>query len=124
MYCQHIDLARNDIAALENLLFSVHLQDLLDVTHTVHYANYFFQRLSSIAEASRFLFSADSREPLIPMEAEPVKRQKKLAQSEDDMEAVFEQKFLERTKKQQEMELELTESMIQLDDQLITQLPT
>ncbi|VDP91483.1 unnamed protein product [Echinostoma caproni] len=90
---------------------------MLDVTHTVHYLNYYSQRLSSIAEASRFPVAPDSREPLSQLEAERVERQKKLAQLEADMEAVS-----ERTKKQEEMERELSQRMAQLNEQLTIQL--
>ncbi|KAA3669932.1 uncharacterized protein DEA37_0002132, partial [Paragonimus westermani] len=66
--------------------------DLIDVTHSRHYANYYSARLTAIAEASQFPIQPEGREPLSQLEAEKAERQKKLAKLECEMEAVFEQK--------------------------------
>lgn len=62
------------------------------MTHHVHYTNYFSSRLTSIAEASKFLATEDSREPLSQLETERLAHQRKLAKLESEMENVFEQK--------------------------------
>ncbi|VDP67383.1 unnamed protein product [Schistosoma curassoni] len=121
------NLAHNDFSALKHLLMSVHLQDLIDMTHHVHYTNYFSSRLTSIAEASKFLATEDSREPLSQLETERLAHQRKLAKLESEMENVFEQKAShglvhERTNKLIETERDLVERAEQSEKHLLTQL--
>ncbi|CAH8435412.1 unnamed protein product [Schistosoma margrebowiei] len=116
------NLAHNDFNALKHLLMSVHLQDLIDMTHHVHYTNYFSSRLTSIAEASKFLATEDSREPLSQLETERLAHQRKLAKLESEMENVFEQKVHERTNKLIETERDLVERAEQSEKHLLTQL--
>ncbi|KAF5400484.1 Cell division control gtp binding protein [Paragonimus heterotremus] len=116
------NLAHNDFTALKNLLMHVHLQDLIDVTHARHYANYYSARLTAIAEASQFPIQPEGREPLSQLEAEKAERQKKLAKLECEMEAVFEQKVQERTAKLQENERDLEQRVAQWENQMALQL--
>ncbi|CAH8433515.1 unnamed protein product [Schistosoma rodhaini] len=116
------NLAHNDFKALKHLLMSVHLQDLIDVTHHVHYTNYFSSRLTSIAEASKFLATEDSREPLSQLETERLAHQRKLAKLESEMENVFEQKVHERTNKLIETERDLVERAEQSEKHILIQL--
>ncbi|KAF6778211.1 hypothetical protein AHF37_02061 [Paragonimus kellicotti] len=126
------NLAHNDFTALKNLLMHVHLQDLIDVTHARHYANYYSTRLTAIAEASQFPIQPEGREPLSQLEAEKAERQKKLAKLECEMEAVFEQTgtltclffdhVQERTAKLQENERDLEQRVAQWENQMALQL--
>ncbi|CAH8430819.1 unnamed protein product [Schistosoma turkestanicum] len=97
-------------------------KDLIDVTHHVHYTNYFSSRLTSIAEASKFLATEDSREPLSQLETERLAHQRKLAKLESEMENVFEQKVHERTNKLIETERDLVERAEQSEKHLLLQL--
>ncbi|CAH8434112.1 unnamed protein product [Heterobilharzia americana] len=116
------NLAHNDFSALKSLLMSMYMQDLIDVTHQTHYANYFASRLTSIAEASKFLATEDSREPLSQLETERLAHQRKLAKLESEMENVFEQKVQERTNKLIETERDLLERAEQSEKQMLMQL--
>ncbi|VEL10418.1 unnamed protein product [Protopolystoma xenopodis] len=85
------NLEHNDFSALKTLLLNTHMQDLIEVTHVLHYSNYRANRLTGIAEAGRFT-SRDGRDPLAQLEADRIEHQSKLAKLEQEMEAVFEQK--------------------------------
>ncbi|CAH8825339.1 unnamed protein product [Trichobilharzia szidati] len=116
------NLVHNDFSALKNLLMSVHMQDLINVTHQTHYTNYFASRLTSIAEAGKFLANEDSREPLSQLETERLAHQRKLAKLESEMENVFEQKVQERTNKLIETERDLMERAEQSEKHMLMQL--
>ncbi|OON23991.1 cell division protein [Opisthorchis viverrini] len=113
--------AHNDFVALQNLLLNVHLQDLIDVTTTEHYAKFFAAKMTTIAEASQFPTEPDAREPLSQLEAERNEQKRRLSRMEADMEAVFEQKVAERTRKLEESRRELEQRTKQLSQQLATE---
>ncbi|CAH8501133.1 unnamed protein product [Dicrocoelium dendriticum] len=112
------NLSHNDFLALKNLLFSYHLLDLIHVTHSKLYTEYYCARLMSIAQASQFHVEPDGREPLYQLEAERLESQKKLAMLEAEMETVFEQKVRERASKLKESEIELDSQIARLNQQL------
>ncbi|GBP22001.1 Protein peanut [Eumeta japonica] len=127
------NLEHCDFLALRNMVIRTHLQDLKDVTSSVHYENYRCRKLAGLShdgkphrinsnknksKKSKFnmllLFSHINnkasfvdRNPLAQMEEEKREHNLKMKKMESEMEQVFETKVREKHAKLKESEAEL-----------------
>ncbi|VDP79245.1 unnamed protein product [Echinostoma caproni] len=114
------NMEHNDFAALRYLLLTAFMQELRDVTHSVHYENYRTAKLSGIAQESHFQ-TRDGKDPMSIMEAEKKEHEAKMRKMEAEMEAVFEQKVEEKNQKLREFENDLMRRADQMREQLRAQ---
>uniref|UniRef100_UPI00358F4B66 septin-7-like isoform X1 n=1 Tax=Myxine glutinosa TaxID=7769 RepID=UPI00358F4B66 len=98
-----------DFSVLRDLLLRCHLQDLKDVTNTVHYENYRARRLAGLAGPADGARPRSSlgRSPLEQMEAERHEQEGRLQRMEAEMDAVFAAKVQEKMQKLRSSEADL-----------------
>jgi len=95
------NLSHCDFLPLRNLLLRTHMQDLKEVTASVHYENYRGRRLAG--EKGK----ASNKNPLALMEEEKREHSARMGKMEGEMEHVFEMKVNEKMAKLNELEADL-----------------
>ncbi|XP_055374619.1 protein peanut isoform X2 [Condylostylus longicornis] len=100
------NLEHCDFIALRNMVIRTHLQDLKDVTNSVHYENYRCRKLAGLGNDGKTRMS--NKNPLAQMEEEKREHDLKMKKMEAEMEQVFEMKVKEKKQKLKDSELELT----------------
>ncbi|XP_013413912.1 septin-7-like [Lingula anatina] len=119
------NLEHNDFLALRNMLVRTHLHDLKDVTNNVHYENYRYNKLASVATKGKekAVGSKEGGEaqngegaeegtkwdvdPITQMEEEKKEHETKMKKMEAEMEQVFEMKVKEKKQKLKDSEADL-----------------
>ncbi|XP_026470581.1 septin-7 isoform X2 [Ctenocephalides felis] len=96
-----------DFIALRNMVIRTHLQDLKDVTNSVHYENYRCRKLAGLGSDGK-PSRISNKNPLAQMEEEKLEHDNKMKKMETEMEQVFEMKVREKRQKLRDSELELT----------------
>ncbi|XP_055374624.1 septin-7 isoform X7 [Condylostylus longicornis] len=114
------NLEHCDFIALRNMVIRTHLQDLKDVTNSVHYENYRCRKLAGLGNDGKTRMSNNLCpqgimnsfmtvwNPLAQMEEEKREHDLKMKKMEAEMEQVFEMKVKEKKQKLKDSELELT----------------
>ncbi|XP_042908002.1 septin-7 isoform X2 [Parasteatoda tepidariorum] len=95
-----------DFLALRNMLLKTHMQDLKDVTNSVHYENFRCRKLAGVGtdgKPSRLC----NKNPLDQLEEEKREQENKMKRMEQEMEQVFELKVREKRQKLKDSELDL-----------------
>ncbi|XP_026320106.1 septin-7 isoform X2 [Hyposmocoma kahamanoa] len=101
------NLEHCDFIALRNMVIRTHLQDLKDVTSSVHYENYRCRKLSGLTHDGKPHRINSNKNPLAQMEEEKREHDLKMKNMESEMEKVFEMKVREKRAKLKESETEL-----------------
>ncbi|XP_059045774.1 septin-7 isoform X3 [Achroia grisella] len=101
------NLEHCDFLALRNMVIRTHLQDLKDVTSSVHYENYRCRKLAGLSHDGKPHRINSNKNPLAQMEEEKREHDLKMKQMESEMEQVFEMKVREKRAKLKESEAEL-----------------
>ncbi|KAL4702961.1 hypothetical protein ACJJTC_008739 [Scirpophaga incertulas] len=101
------NLEHCDFLALRNMVIRTHLQDLKDVTSSVHYENYRCRKLAGLSHDG-IPHRSSNKNPLAQMEEEKREHDLKMKKMESEMEQVFEMKVREKRAKLKESEAELT----------------
>ncbi|XP_047538350.1 septin-7 isoform X2 [Vanessa atalanta] len=101
------NLEHCDFLALRNMVIRTHLQDLKDVTSSVHYENYRCRKLAGLSHDGKPHRINSNKNPLAQMEEEKREHDLKMKKMESDMEQVFELKVREKRAKLKESETEL-----------------
>jgi len=99
------NLEHCDFVPLRNMLIRTHLQDLKDVTNSVHYENFRCRKLAGVAGNNNDKMS--NMNPLAIIEEEQKDHVKKLGKMEREMEEVFERKVREKKQKLSDNETDL-----------------
>uniref|UniRef100_A0A1B6DNI7 Septin-type G domain-containing protein n=1 Tax=Clastoptera arizonana TaxID=38151 RepID=A0A1B6DNI7_9HEMI len=110
-----------DFIALRNMLIRTHLQDLKDVTNTVHYENFRCRSLAGQGPDGKVMRNS-SKNPLVQMEEEKKEHDLKMKKMEKEMEHVFEMKVREKKEKLKESELEMQKRHEQMKKSLDQQI--
>ncbi|KAL5288458.1 SEPT7 family protein [Megaselia abdita] len=100
------NLEHCDFIALRNMVIRTHLQDLKDITNSVHYENYRCRKLAGLGSDGKVRLS--NKNPLAQMEEEKREHDLKMKKMEAEMEQVFEMKVKEKKQKLKDSEQELT----------------
>lgn len=101
------NLEHCDFLALRNMVIRTHLQDLKDVTSSVHYENYRCRKLAGLSHDGRPHRINSNKNPLVQMEEEKREHDLKMKTMESELEQVFEMKVREKRAKLKESEAEL-----------------
>nr|XP_032528903.1 septin-7 isoform X2 [Danaus plexippus plexippus] len=101
------NLEHCDFLALRNMVIRTHLQDLKDVTSSVHYENYRCRKLAGLTHDGQPHGLNSNKNPLAQMEEEKREHDLKMKKMECEMEQVFDQKAREKHAKLKESEAEL-----------------
>ncbi|XP_045484685.1 septin-7 isoform X7 [Pieris rapae] len=101
------NLEHCDFLALRNMVIRTHLQDLKDVTSSVHYENYRCRKLAGLSHDGKPHRINSNKNPLAQMEEEKREHDQKMKKMESEMEQVFESKVREKRAKLKESEAEL-----------------
>ncbi|XP_077287201.1 septin 7-like protein pnut isoform X2 [Arctopsyche grandis] len=101
------NLEHCDFIALRNMVIRTHLQDLKDVTSSVHYENYRCRKLAGLGTDGKPQ-RISNKNPLAQMEEEKREHDNKMKKMESEMEQVFEMKVREKKQKLRDSEAELT----------------
>ncbi|XP_013134948.1 PREDICTED: septin-7 isoform X3 [Papilio polytes] len=101
------NLEHCDFLALRNMVIRTHLQDLKDVTSSVHYENYRCRKLAGLSHDGKPHRINSNKNPLAQMEEEKREHDLKMKTMESEMEQVFEMKVREKRAKLKESEAEL-----------------
>ncbi|CAH0724796.1 unnamed protein product, partial [Brenthis ino] len=101
------NLEHCDFLALRNMVIRTHLQDLKDVTSSVHYENYRCRKLAGLSHDGKPHRINSNKNPLAQMEEEKREHDLKMKKMESEMEQVFESKVREKRAKLKESEAEL-----------------
>ncbi|XP_066904218.1 septin-7 isoform X1 [Halyomorpha halys] len=113
------NLEHCDFIALRNMLICTHLQDLKDVTDSVHYENYRCRKLAGLGHDSKQTRASNNSQtvinntfmtvwnPLAQMEEEKREHDIKMKKMETEMEQVFEMKVKEKKQKLKDSEADL-----------------
>ncbi|XP_072944359.1 septin-7 isoform X2 [Epargyreus clarus] len=101
------NLEHCDFIALRNMVIRTHLQDLKDVTSSVHYENYRCRKLAGLSHDGKPHRINSNKNPLAQMEEEKREHDLKMKKMESEMEQVFELKVREKRAKLKESEAEL-----------------
>ncbi|KAG6455209.1 hypothetical protein O3G_MSEX009092 [Manduca sexta] len=101
------NLEHCDFLALRNMVIRTHLQDLKDVTSSVHYENYRCRKLAGLSHDGKPHRINSNKNPLAQMEEEKREHDQKMKKMESEMEQVFEMKVREKRAKLKESEAEL-----------------
>ncbi|XP_049527536.1 septin-7-like isoform X1 [Dermacentor silvarum] len=96
-----------DYIALRNMLVRTHMQDLKDITNSVHYENYRCRKLAGVGGAGEPGHVRSNKNPLAQMEEEKKDHEAKMQRMEKEMEQVFEMKVREKMQKLKESEADL-----------------
>lgn len=96
-----------DYIALRNMLVRTHMQDLKDITNSVHYENYRCRKLAGVGGAGEPGHGRSNKNPLAQMEEEKKDHEAKMQRMEKEMEQVFEMKVREKMQKLKESEADL-----------------
>ncbi|XP_063820956.1 septin-7 [Ostrinia nubilalis] len=102
------NLEHCDFLALRNMVIRTHLQDLKDVTSSVHYENYRCRKLAGLSHDGKPHRINSNKNPLAQMEEEKREHDLKMKKMESEMEQVFEMKVREKRAKLKESEAELS----------------
>ncbi|CAG9796669.1 unnamed protein product [Diatraea saccharalis] len=102
------NLEHCDFLALRNMVIRTHLQDLKDVTSSVHYENYRCRKLAGLSHDGKPHRINSNKNPLAQMEEEKREHDLKMKKMEIEMEQVFEMKVREKHAKLKESEAELS----------------
>lgn len=100
------NLEHCDFVPLRNMLIRTHLQDLKDVTNSVHYENFRCRKLAGVA-GSNMNDKLPNKNPLAMIEEEQKEHVSKLSKMEREMEEVFERKVREKKQKLADNEADL-----------------
>jgi len=98
------NLEHCDFVPLRNMLIRTHLQDLKDMTNSVHYENFRCRKLAGVAGVNNKMFN---KNPLAMIEEEQKEHVNKLGKMEREMEEVFERKVREKKQKLSDNETDL-----------------
>lgn len=101
------NLEHCDFIALRNMVIRTHLQDLKDVTSSVHYENFRCRKLAGLGADGKPHRINSNKNPLAQMEEEKREHDAKMKKMESEMEQVFEMKVREKRQKLRESEAEL-----------------
>ncbi|XP_045496897.1 septin-7 isoform X2 [Colias croceus] len=101
------NLEHCDFLALRNMVIRTHLQDLKDVTSSVHYENYRCRKLAGLSHDGIPHRINSNKNPLAQMEEEKREHDLKMKKMESEMEQVFDLKVREKRAKLKESEAEL-----------------
>ncbi|XP_045773666.1 septin-7 isoform X1 [Maniola jurtina] len=101
------NLEHCDFLALRNMVIRTHLQDLKDVTSSVHYENYRCRKLAGLSHDGKPHRINSNKNPLAQMEEEKREHDSKMKKMEIEMEQVFDMKVREKRAKLKESEAEL-----------------
>ncbi|XP_050666250.1 septin-7 isoform X2 [Leptidea sinapis] len=101
------NLEHCDFLALRNMVIRTHLQDLKDVTSSVHYENYRCRKLAGLSHDGKPHRMNSNKNPLVQMEEEKREHDLKMKNMESEMEQVFDLKVREKRAKLKESEAEL-----------------
>ncbi|KAJ2947814.1 hypothetical protein O0L34_g9602 [Tuta absoluta] len=101
------NLEHCDFIALRNMVIRTHLQDLKDVTSSVHYENYRCRKLAGLSHDGKPHRINSNKNPLAQMEEEKREHDLKMKKMESEMEQVFEMKVREKRAKLKESEAEM-----------------
>ncbi|CAG4979099.1 unnamed protein product [Parnassius apollo] len=101
------NLEHCDFLALRNMVIRTHLQDLKDVTSSVHYENYRCRKLAGLSHDGKPHRINSNKNPLAQMEEEKREHDLKMKTMESEMQQVFEMKVREKRAKLKESEAEL-----------------
>ncbi|XP_069362182.1 septin-7 isoform X2 [Maniola hyperantus] len=101
------NLEHCDFLALRNMVIRTHLQDLKDVTSSVHYENYRCRKLAGLSHDGKPHRINSNKNPLAQMEEEKREHDTKMKKMEVEMEQVFDMKVREKRAKLKESEAEL-----------------
>ncbi|XP_075733997.1 septin-7 isoform X4 [Rhipicephalus microplus] len=96
-----------DYIALRNMLVRTHMQDLKDITNSVHYENYRCRKLAGVGGTGEPGHGRSNKNPLAQMEEEKKDHEAKMQRMEKEMEQVFEMKVREKMQKLKESEADL-----------------
>ncbi|KAF9421606.1 hypothetical protein HW555_002539, partial [Spodoptera exigua] len=96
------NLEHCDFLALRNMVIRTHLQDLKDVTSSVHYENYRCRKLAGLSHDGKPHRINSNKNPLAQMEEEKREHDLKMKKMESEMEQVFEMKVREKRAKLKE----------------------
>ncbi|KAF2363981.1 Septin-type guanine nucleotide-binding (G) domain [Trinorchestia longiramus] len=99
------NLSHCDFIPLRNLLIRTHMQDLKEVTSSVHYENYRCRKLSGGTTDNKT--KSTNKNPLALMEEEKKEHSSRMQKMESEMEQVFEMKVKEKMTKLSELEADL-----------------
>ncbi|KAL0851254.1 hypothetical protein ABMA28_007091 [Loxostege sticticalis] len=102
------NLEHCDFLALRNMVIRTHLQDLKDVTSSVHYENYRCRKLAGLSHDGKPHRINSNKNPLAQMEEEKREHDLKMKKMESEMEQVFEMKVREKRAKLKDSEAELS----------------
>lgn len=100
------NLEHCDFVALRNMVVRSHLQDLKDVTSSVHYENYRCRTLAGLSHDGK-PHRISNKNPLAQMEEEKREHDLNMKKMEIEMEQIFESKVREKRAKLKESEAEL-----------------
>ncbi|KAG8192484.1 hypothetical protein JTE90_018010 [Oedothorax gibbosus] len=95
-----------DFLALRNMLLRTHMQDLKDVTNSVHYENFRCRKMAGVGADGKPARLCN-RNPLDQLEEEKKEHENKMKRMEQEMEQVFELKVKEKRQKLKDSELDL-----------------
>jgi len=108
-----------DFVPLRNMLIRTHLQDLKEVTNNVHYENFRCRKLAGVAGVATE--KIPNKNPMAQIEEEKREHHNKMLKMEREMEEVFERKVKEKQRKLRDSETDLDrrhkESMEKLEQQ-------
>lgn len=97
-----------DFTTLRSMLIRTHMQDLKDVTQTMHYENYRLQKLAGVVgPTDNKVMAPPDRDPLAQFEVEKGEHEHKMRKMEIEMEEVFEMKVQEKLQKLKDIEADL-----------------
>ncbi|XP_018009991.1 septin-7 isoform X3 [Hyalella azteca] len=99
------NLSHCDFIPLRNLLIRTHMQDLKEVTSSVHYENYRCRKLAGGTTDNKS--KSSNKNPLALMEEEKKEHSSRMQKMESEMEQVFEMKVKEKMTKLSELEADL-----------------
>ncbi|XP_065339197.1 septin-7 isoform X2 [Cloeon dipterum] len=100
------NLEHCDFLAMRNMLLRTHLQDLKEITSSVHYENFRCRKLATLGtETNKSTLS--NVNPLAQMEEEKREHETKMKKMEAEMEQVFKMKVSEKKQKLKDSEADL-----------------
>ncbi|KAF8786147.1 Protein peanut like protein [Argiope bruennichi] len=95
-----------DFLALRNMLLRTHMQDLKDITNSVHYENFRCRKLAGVGSDGKPARLCN-KNPLDQLEEEKKEHENKMKRMEQEMEQVFELKVKEKRQKLKDSEQDL-----------------
>ncbi|XP_059477363.1 septin-7 isoform X2 [Neocloeon triangulifer] len=101
------NLEHCDFLALRNMLLRTHLQDLKEITGSVHYENFRCRKLATLGTAEGNKSTLSNVNPLAQMEDEKREHEAKMKKMEAEMEQVFKMKVSEKKQKLKDSETDL-----------------